>query len=161
MFHKDLLERSPEASKKTYDRHDNDSTVMETPFIKTRQLLPGGISQDWLMHLFPTLNSHACNLKSKLPHSCWYHKSPLSMDFFILLQEVQSDSLETLSHTPCAIVMHLLGNVRNSLTIVLLLQCHSCWFFHSPAPKESAMENFLPVPFHLPAPSFVSLDGRD
>ena len=26
----------------------------------------------------------AGNLKNKLPHSCWYHKSPLSMDFFIL-----------------------------------------------------------------------------
>ena len=38
---------SPEAPKKTYDRHDNDSTVMEILFIRTRQLHPGGIPQDW------------------------------------------------------------------------------------------------------------------
>ena len=34
---------SPEAPKKTYDHHDNDSTVTETPFIRTRQL----VIQDW------------------------------------------------------------------------------------------------------------------
>ena len=85
---------------------------------------------------FPPQIPHACNLKNKLPHSCWYHKSPLSMDFFILHKEVQSDSLETWSHTPCAIVMHQLGNMRNSLTIVLLLHCQTWWFFLSPAPKN-------------------------
>ena len=37
---------SPEAPKKTYDHHDNDSTVTETPFIRIRQLHPGGTSKD-------------------------------------------------------------------------------------------------------------------
>ena len=40
-------------------------------------------------------------------------------------KEVQSDSLETWSHIPYAIVMHRLGNMRNSLTIVLLLHCQT------------------------------------
>ena len=39
-------------SKDPYDRQDNDSTVMETPFIRTRQPHPGGTSQDWHDALF-------------------------------------------------------------------------------------------------------------
>ena len=124
-------------SKDPYDLHDNDSTVMETPFIRTRQLHPGEHPRTGTMHLFPTPKYHMLAI-SKI--NCHTHADitnlPCPWTSLSFTKEVQSDSMETWSHTPCAIVMHWLGNMRNSLTIVLFLHCQTWWFFHSPAPKK-------------------------
>jgi len=98
---------SPEAPKKTYDRQDNDSTVMETPFIRTRQLHPGGTSQDWHNALVSHPKYHMLAI-SKI--NCHTHADitnlPCPWTSLSFTKEVQSDSMETWSHTPCAIVMH-------------------------------------------------------
>ena len=77
----------------------------------------------------------AGNLKNKLPHSCWYHKSPLSMDFFILHSgsaEWFTGDLVTYSLCHCYAPVR---NMRNSLTIVFRLHCQTWWFFHSQPPR--------------------------
>ena len=110
---------------------------------------------------FPPQIPCACTLKKKLPHSCWNHKSPLSMDFFILHSgsaEWFTGDLVTCSlchrYAPVRKYEEFFDkNVAPPLSDLVILPL--------PSPQKSAMENFLPIPFHLPAPSFVSLDGRD
>ena len=145
-------------SKDPYDRHDNDSTVKEAPFIRTRQPHPGGASQDWHGALVSHPKYHTLAI-SKI--NCHTHADitslPCPWTSLSFTKEVQSDSLETWSCTPCAFVMHWLGNMRNSLTIVLLLYCHSWWFFHSPAPMNLLCKTSSLVHFTCQHPALFPL----
>ena len=106
-------------------------------FYKDPAAPPGGASQDWHDALVSHPKHHVLAISKINCHTnADITNLPCPWTSLSFTKEVQSDSLETLSHTPCAIVMHRLGNMRNSLTIVLLLHCHSWWFFHSQAPKN-------------------------
>ena len=63
-------------SKNNYDRHDNDSTVKEAPFIRTRQPHQGEHPRTGTMHWFPTPNTTRLQSPKSMPQSYWYHTVP-------------------------------------------------------------------------------------
>ena len=133
----------------------------ETPFIRTRQLHPGGISQDWhVCTCFPPQIPRACNLKNQCPSHTDITQFPCQWTCSPFNEELQSFIWDFVSYFlyPCR---EPFRNMRNDWewcysSIVRDVASPSCQL-----PKHLVRKTYYPIPFHRSAPSFLSIDDRD
>ena len=141
--------------------HEDSSMVVETPFIRTRQLHPEGISQIWhdafVSHpkyhvlAISKLNCHTHADITKLHCHGLPHPSLGSAEW--VTQYIVSKP-QCQYHAPVRKYEEFLDNGTAPPWLRLCLP-------HSPAPYASGMENLLPHSISASAPSFVSLNGHD
>ena len=110
---------------------------------------------------FPPQIPRACNLKNQCPSHTDITQFPCPWTCSPFSEELQSDSFETMSHTSSTCVVHHLGNMRDAWeccysSIVRDVASPSCQL-----PKHLVHKTYCPIPFHLSAPGFLSIDDRD
>ena len=146
--------------------HEDSSMVVETPFIRTRQLHPEGISQIWHDALvsYPKYHVLAISKTNCRTHADITKLHCHGLPHPSLRQCRVSHSIHCLKAP--ASIMHQLGNASvrkyeeffdNGSAPPWLRLCLP----HSPAPYTSGMENLLPHSISPSTPRFVSLNGHD
>ena len=141
--------------------HEDSSTVVETPFIRARQLHPEGTSQIWHDALVSHPKYHVLAISKINCHTHADHKALLPVDFLTLhwgSAEWVTPYIVSKPQCQCHAPVRKYEEFFDNATAPPWLRL--C-FPHSPAPYASGMENLLPHSISPSAPSFVSLNGND
>ena len=109
---------------------------------------------------FPPQIPRACSLKNQCPSHTDITQFPCPWTCSPFSEELPSDSFATLSHTSSTSVVQQVGNMRNAWewcysSIVRDVASPSCQL-----PKHLVHKTYYPIPFHLSAPGFLSIDNR-
>ena len=110
---------------------------------------------------FPHQIPHACSLKNQCPSHTDITQFPWPWTCSPFSEELPSDSFETLSHTSSTSVVQQVGNMRNAWewcysSIVRDVALPSCQL-----PKHLVHKTYYPIPFHLSASGFFSIEDID